>query len=126
VGDAAVLNVIFSPYQSNPYSQQLATGGADNTVRLWEWELKSNDVKEMNTFGNRTPDPVSDLSFIFKDDKKIVFADDKIIAFANGSGRFILWNLNLKPEDLLDRGCKVLHNYLRTNQNTKEDSTLCD
>lgn len=123
VGDAAVLNIIFSPYQSNPNPQQLATGGADNTVRLWEWESKSNDVKEMNTFRNRTPNPVSDLSFIFKDD---TIKDDTIIAFANGGGRFILWNLNLKPEDLLDRGCKVLHDYLKTNQNIKEDSTLCD
>jgi hypothetical protein len=51
-------------------------------------------------------------------------SSDRAMISAEEQAGLFLWNLEL--DDLLQRGCKHLHNYLNTNPNVSEqDSHLC-
>ncbi|MBW4499444.1 MAG: hypothetical protein KME57_07715 [Scytonema hyalinum WJT4-NPBG1] len=53
--------------------------------------------------------------------------DGHRLASSDKAGRLILWNLDLKPNDLLAYGCNWVHDYLKTNPNVSEkERHLCD
>ncbi|NEQ71459.1 MAG: hypothetical protein F6K21_39460 [Symploca sp. SIO2D2] len=82
----------------------MATASADQTVKLW-----SLDGEEFPALvGHQSG--VASVSFS---------PDGKTIATADLAGRLILWNFNL--DDLLQRGCGWVENYLRTNPEIHSD-----
>ena len=102
----------FSPDTENLI---IASASEDRTVKLWK-----EDGTLIKTFNGHT-DKVRSISFS-TDGKTLVSAsDDKTV---------ILWDfdkpLNLSLQDLISRGCKRLYNYLKTNDNVRKDSKVCD
>jgi WD40 repeat protein len=110
VHDAGVYSVRFSPD-----GKTIATASADKTVKIWR--LSGKELKELKTF--RKQDAlVYNISFS---------PDGHTLAFSDQAGRFIFWNLDLAPSDLLKRGCDRVGDYLKTNPNVSEsDRHLCD
>jgi WD40 repeat protein len=101
----SVSSVTFSPN-----GEMLAAASWDNTVKLWSREGKL--IKTLN--GHRGP--VLSVSFS---------PDGQTLASASDDNNIILWNLNLN--DLLNRGCDWVDDYLKHNRNVdKRDRTLCD
>jgi WD40 repeat protein len=88
----------------------IASASADKTVTLW-----SRDGNLINILKAHS-DKVFAVSFK---------PDGKWLASASKDQTVILWNLDL--DNLLDRGCYRLRDYLKTNPNVSEsDRTLCD
>ncbi|MBO3459546.1 CHAT domain-containing protein [Aetokthonos hydrillicola Thurmond2011] len=110
VHDAGVYSVRFSPD-----GKKLATASADKTIKIWK--LEDKELKELKTF--RTQDAlVFNISFS---------PDGHTLAFSDQTGRFIFWDLDLTPDDLLKRGCDKVRDYLNNNSNVSEsDRHLCD
>lgn len=98
----------------SPSSKILASASLDGTVKLW-----SIDSEQSLKTLTRSSRSFSDLSFS---------PDGKMIAAAGASFRggfseqVLLWNLDL--DDLLERGCNWLSEYLQNNNNHSQ-STLC-
>ncbi|NER21069.1 MAG: hypothetical protein F6J96_10220 [Symploca sp. SIO1C2] len=103
---AGVTSISFSPD-----SQTLATASADQTVKLWSLDGEEFPALVGHQAG------VASVSFS---------PDGKTIATADLAGRVILWNFNL--DDLLQRGCGWVENYLKTNPeiHSDRDRALCD
>ncbi|MBD2603840.1 PD40 domain-containing protein [Scytonema hofmannii FACHB-248] len=99
-----VTNVAFSPD-----SQIIASAGADISVILW-----GRDGSLLRSIKKHT-DGVYDVEFS---------PDGQTLASASDDGRVILWNLNF--DQLLEGGCALARNYLRTNSSiTSEVRNLC-
>ena len=110
VHDAGVKSITFSPD-----GEKIVTASADKTVKLWR--LEGKDLKELKTFGQLNAE-IKSISFS---------PDSKTIAFDDGAGRFIFWNLDLTPDDLMKQGCFLVRDYLKTNPNVSEsDRHLCE
>ena len=90
--------------------QVLAAASWDNTVKLWSLDGKL--LKTLN--GHRAA--VLGASFA---------PQGQLLASASDDHTVMLWNLDL--ENLLERGCGWMHDYLQHNSNVKEsDRHLCD
>jgi WD40 repeat protein len=94
----------------SPTGEILAAANWDSTVKLWSREGKL--IKTLN--GHEAP--VLSVSFS---------PDGQTLASASDDNTIILWNLHL--DDLLNRGCGWVNNYLKHNNNVDErDRLLCD
>ena len=104
--EAGVFSVSFSPDD-----KRIASGSLDQTVKLW-----SKDGQEIKTFTGHD-DKVFSVNFS---------PDGKILASSDKAGKLILWDLQLDSDDLMQRGCDWVHDYLNNNPNSKGDRHLCD
>ena len=94
----------------SPNGRILASSSADTTVRLWDL---NTGLLLKTLLGHHVP--VQSVSFS-PDGQALVSGDEE-----NG---VMLWNLDL--DDLLQRGCERLSNYLQTNPNLEEkERRLC-
>jgi WD40 repeat protein len=101
---SVVYSVSFSPD-----GQLLASAGGDKTVRLWR-----RDATLLSTFTGHA-DRVFGLSFS---------PDGKVLASASEDKTVILWNLDL--DNLMQRGCEWLQDYLTTNPTLSDsDRQVC-
>ena len=90
--------------------QVLAAASWDNTVKLWSLDGKL--LKTLN--GHRSA--VLGASFA---------PQGQLLASASDDHTIMLWNLDL--DNLLERGCGWMHDYLQHNSNVKEsDRHLCN
>ena len=88
----------------------LASGSGDRTIKLWN--TKTGELIK-NLRGHTSQ--INSLAFS---------SDDKSIVSGESQQGLFWWNLDL--ENLLDRGCDRLADYLATNPNVKEgDQKLC-
>jgi WD40 repeat protein/tetratricopeptide (TPR) repeat protein len=94
----------------SPDGQLIASASWDGSIKFW-----SHDGKELSTLKGHKGE-VTYVSFS---------KDGKLLISASRDQTVILWNLDL--HNLLVRACYWLHDYLKTNQNFKqEDSLLCN
>ncbi|PAX54586.1 nSTAND1 domain-containing NTPase [Brunnivagina elsteri] len=94
----------------SPDGKILASASGDR-VKLWD----INSGREITTLQEHT-DSVRSVSFS---------PDGKIIASASSDKTIILWNFDL--DNLLVRGCGLIHYYLQNNPDVSpEDRHLCD
>ncbi|NEO98134.1 MAG: hypothetical protein F6K58_05450 [Symploca sp. SIO2E9] len=140
-----VLDVSFTPD-----SQQLASASYDNTVKLW-----STQGEPLSTLAGHT-DSVAKVSFspdgeilattswdnkiqLWRLDDTLIktlaghservtsvnwSSDGKVLASASQDNQVIIWNLDL--EDLLDKSCSWLQDYLESNRKVRSsDRHLC-
>lgn len=95
----------------SPDGQTIASASDDGTVKLW----RVTDGTLLTTFEGHK---AAVLSVSFS-------PDGKQLASASKDTTVLFWNLNL--DNLLDRSCDWVADYLRTNHNVKEsDRSLCD
>lgn len=140
-----VLDVTFSPD-----SQQLASAGYDNTVKLWstQGELKSTLAGHTDSVAKVNFSPDGEILATTSWDNKVQLwrlddtliktleghservtsvnwsSDGKALASASRDDKVIVWNLDL--EDLLDKSCTWLQDYLESNRKVRSsDRHLC-
>lgn len=136
----------------SPDGQTIASASSDKTLKLWN--LEGNTIKTLTghigqvywvsfsrdgqTIASASDDGtvklwrVADGTLLttFEGHKAAVLSvsfspDGKSLASASKDTTVLLWNLNL--ENLLDRSCDWVADYLQTNRTVKEsDRTLCD
>jgi WD40 repeat protein len=90
----------------SPDGKLIASASADKTVNLWNKD--GNLIKTLEGHS----DDVFGVSFS---------PDGKLLASASKDATVILWNLDL--DDLLERGCSWLQDYL-TNSNRRSESVM--
>ena len=106
--EAGVYKVSFSSD-----GKQIASASFDKTVKLWDVATG----KEIKTFKGHDAE-VTDVTFD---------PDGHILASSDTLGKLILWNLDLRSDDLLKYGCNWVRDYLQTNSNVSQsDRHLCD
>ena len=95
----------------SPDGKLLASASADNTVKLWQL-----DGTLLRTLRGHS-DAVTSVSFS---------PDGKLLASTSRDSTVKLWALDL--DDILVRGCKLVHTYLNNpNANLNDsDRHLCD
>ncbi|AFZ24105.1 WD40 repeat-containing protein [Cylindrospermum stagnale PCC 7417] len=95
----------------SPDGQILASGSADNTIKLWN---TPTGTLLKTLLGH--PHRVNSLSFS---------PDGKLLLSGGKDAGVMLWDLDL--DDLMQRGCARLTDYLQNNPNVKEDERhICD
>ena len=138
-----VKSVVFSR------DEKLASGGQDGTIRLWN--LQDNPNGQMfQLFGPEVTSVVfsPDGKRIFSSDNKgnvqlwdlqsgqqltawqgnqgilnsiSLSRDDKLLATAGDDGTVKLWRINESLDELTNRVCDWMHNYLKNNPNVNAD-----
>jgi WD40 repeat protein len=95
-------------------SQTIASAGWDHTVKMWK--LDGSLIKTLQGHN----DEVNGVSFSY---------DGQWLASASKDKTVILWDLkssySLDLSSLMNRGCNLIHDYLKTNKNIKT-SSLCN
>ncbi|NET45442.1 WD40 repeat domain-containing protein [Okeania sp. SIO2B3] len=88
----------------------IVSGSEDNTIKLWSREGDLLTTVNQHQGGVR----------------KVAFSPDgKSIVSGGGDGIIILWSLDLGT--LIEQGCGLIGDYLRTNSNVKEEERmLCE
>ncbi|QHG21237.1 hypothetical protein GJB62_35910 (plasmid) [Nostoc sp. ATCC 53789] len=98
----------------SPDGNTFASASNDGIIKLW-----SKDGRELQTLNapiNQRADSRVKVSFS---------PNGKTLISASSEGEVILWNFDL--EDLLNKSCDWLHDYLKNNPNvSKSDRRLCD
>lgn len=89
----------------SPDGKTVVSASEDNTIKLW-----SLDGQELSTLNGHSS-PVNSVSFS---------PDGKTVVSASEDKTLILWNFNL--DDLLQRGCNSLRDYLKTQPNNYKDT----
>ncbi|MGQ4648746.1 WD40 domain-containing protein [Lyngbya aestuarii] len=92
----------------SPDGELIASASSDGTVNLW-----SKDGSFINTLEGHK-DTVFSVSFS---------PDGKLLASASKDKTVILWNMDL--DNLVERGCSWLHDYLKNHPEQRRDSA-CD
>src|SRR5919199_1587939 len=96
----------------SPNGKMIASASDDNTVKLWSYD--GTPLYTLKGYSG----PVFSVTFS---------PTGKTLASASDDHTVILWNLDLDVNELIVRGCKWLHDYLKTNPNvTESDRHLCD
>ncbi|WRH65597.1 MAG: hypothetical protein RSE13_17380 [Planktothrix sp. GU0601_MAG3] len=99
-------SVVFSPD-----SQLIASASYDGTVKLWS---RDDGTLLKTLVGHR--DSVMGISFS---------PDGRVLVSASRDHTLIMWNLDL--DNLIDRACDWVHDYLRTNPKVQtSDRDLCN
>nr|WP_320060305.1 hypothetical protein [Planktothrix agardhii] len=102
----SVTSVVFSPD-----SQLIASASYDSTVKLWS---RDDGTLLKTLVGHR--DSVMGISFS---------PDGRVLVSASRDHTLIMWNLDL--DNLIDRACDWVHDYLRTNPKVQtSDRDLCN
>ncbi|MDY6936079.1 MAG: hypothetical protein SWY16_00305 [Cyanobacteriota bacterium] len=92
----------------SPNGQTIATASRDRTVKLWNRQGQSIDT----LIGHG--DEVTQVEFSH---------DGRTLASVGNDGKVILWNLDLN--DLLNRGCRWLENYLIAHPEDLAELEIC-
>ncbi|AVH63495.1 nSTAND1 domain-containing NTPase [Nostoc sp. 'Peltigera membranacea cyanobiont' N6] len=102
---SSILSISFSP------DSNIIASSAGNIIKLWSF-----DGRELKDIKTNTNNRILQLSF----------SDDaNNIVSVNDNGRIVIWNFDLN--NLLKKGCKHLHDYLKNNSDiSPEDKRLCD
>ncbi|MBW4623068.1 MAG: AAA-like domain-containing protein [Cyanosarcina radialis HA8281-LM2] len=96
----------------SPHSQTLASASDDSTIKLWD-----RDGKLGQTLIGHTG-PVNHIAFS---------PDGQTLASASWDETIILWNWNLETNDLLERSCDWLQDYLKNNPQVEDsDRSVCN
>lgn len=94
---------------------EIASGGEDGIIKIWQ---VSNGNLLHSLYGHKSA--VRNVSFI----------NNHILASASAGleKTIILWDLNnMKLDKLLEKGCKLVNDYLKNNPNIKkEDRYICE
>ncbi|MEM7556103.1 MAG: hypothetical protein AAF378_18785 [Cyanobacteria bacterium P01_A01_bin.84] len=136
----------------SPDSQTLASSSLDSTVKLWSPQGKFQKTFDAvgNEFKSISFSPDGEILAVSSNDKVILWnregkllitlkghneeltnlafsQDNQILASSTSEGGIILRQLeDLKLNNLLDQGCKLLKEYLQTNPEvTDSDRSLC-
>jgi WD40 repeat protein len=114
---SAVNTVCFSPDGST-----IATASYDKTVKLWN--LQGQELKTLRGHSNS----VTDVCFNSSKRKVSSELSEALIASASMDGTIKLWNAEiLNFDQLIERGCNWVNDYLQTNPNVEEsDRQLCN
>ncbi|MGD1873363.1 MAG: hypothetical protein ACFB02_09965 [Mastigocoleus sp.] len=137
----------------SPDSQTLVSASLDSTVKLWnsQGKLQKTLNGEGDNFKSISFSPDGEILAVTSDEKirlwnpqgtllinlkghneeltDLAFnRDNKILASSTSEGIVILRQLeDLKLDNLLDRGCELLQEYLQTNSTvTQSDRSLCE
>ncbi|MBE9214006.1 hypothetical protein IQ247_15255 [Plectonema cf. radiosum LEGE 06105] len=105
----------------SPDGQMIASASDDKTVKLW-----NRDGILLRTFEGHTN---RILGVSFSPDSKIIVSasDDKTVRLWRIDPEDLILNLDAKLNNLLQKSCNWIRNYLKTNSNVSEsDRTLCD
>lgn len=100
----------------SPDGKKIATVSGDKTVKLWN----ADSGKELRTITGHNGD-LYNVSFS---------ADSNILVVGSADNTAILWDIEQLEsfdnlDNLLERGCKWLGNYLENNPNAKDYRDLC-
>jgi len=98
----------------SPDGQRLATAGSDGTVKLWVRFDKPSGQLLLAQFKAQTGDIFS-VSFS---------ADGKSLATAGSDSTVRIWRVE-ELDELLERGCEWLKDYLATHQEVREQLKVC-
>ncbi|AVH66723.1 nSTAND1 domain-containing NTPase [Nostoc sp. 'Peltigera membranacea cyanobiont' N6] len=136
----------------SPDSQVIASVSIDSTVKLWsrDGDLLNTLAGDGDSFISVSFSPDGKTLAASSDDKVRIWnregtllialkgyeaeltsvsfsPDGKTLAAGSGNGTVIFQNLaDIQLENLLTRGCNLLHDYLQTNQKVmKSDRSLC-
>ncbi len=114
-----VWDVNFSPNQQSPL---LVSGGSDNTVRIWDYR----QGKLLLTL-NQHSGWVRAVSFSPEGDEiGSASADERVIIWQLKALKTELLRRNSSLNQILSRGCALLHDYLATNPKlSAQDKRLC-
>ena len=100
----------------SPDGKKIATVSEDKTIKLWN----ADSGEELRTITGHNEDLYS-VSFS---------TDSNILVVGSADNTAILWDIEQLEsfdnlDNLLERGCKWLGNYLENNPNAKDDRDLC-
>ncbi len=124
----------FNPYQGvvktlgfSPNGKVLATSGIDSTIKLWN--LKGRQVQEFKLNQNNSKLKATKYGLTFFDENRprnyvnwMSFSPDgKILAAACNDGMIRLFVIDNSLEDMLERGCNWLDDYLATRPEMRKE-----
>ncbi|EAZ92638.1 hypothetical protein CY0110_23766 [Crocosphaera chwakensis CCY0110] len=95
----------------NTNGEILASASGDGTIKLWNIPNKQLLASLKGHY-----EQINDVEFINK--------EQSVIASASNDGSIILWNWNGNLDELINRSCQWLGNYLEHNQDLSNDTKM--